>query len=171
MGATTLAILTAGALLLGALPAAAEEAAYAVGERIPPLELDDQHGERHAVDESVKLVLFSRDMDGGDVLREAVGDQTAESLAALGAAYVADIHRMPGLVARFIAIPRMRDRPYPVLLDRDGSATARLPDAEGQATILELDRLTLRAVHHLATVEALRVQLGLEPAAGEAAAE
>lgn len=150
--------------LLGALPGAAEEP-YAVGEALAPFELEDQHGELHALDENVKLVLFSRDMDGGDILREAVAGLGAERLESLGALYLADIHRMPGLVARFIAIPRMRKRPYPVLLDRDGTATARLPDVEGQVTILELDGLTLRAAHHLDSVEAVQARLGGTPEA------
>ena len=153
-------------LLFGALPGAAEEP-YAVGEQLAPIELEDQHGELRALDESVKLVLFSRDMDGGDILREGVAGAGGERLEGLGAIYLADIHRMPGLVARFIAIPRMRDRPYPVLLDRDGTATARLPDVEGQATILELEGLTLRAVHHMDSVEAVQARLGGEPEAAE----
>jgi hypothetical protein len=42
------------------------------------------------------------------------------------------VHRMPGPIRRWIAIPRMRDRSYPVLLDTDGEATAGLPSAEGE---------------------------------------
>ncbi len=146
-------------VLFGVSSATAEEP-YAVGEQLASIELEDQHGELRALDESVKLILFSRDMDGGDILREGVARVGGERLEGLGALYLSDIHRMPGLVARFIAIPRMRDRPYPVLLDRDGKATARLPDVEGQATILELEGLTLRAVHHLDSVEAVQERLG-----------
>lgn len=156
--------------LLGALPAGAEEP-YAVGDRITPLELEDQHGEVRSLDESVKLVLFSRDMNGGDLLRDAVADLGGEGLAGLGAVYIADIHRMPGLIARMFAIPSMRKRSYPMLLDRDGRATSRLPDLEDHATILELDRLTLRAIHHLASVEALQAQLGVTSEGDEAPGE
>ena len=98
--------------------AAADTAPYEVGSRLPRIELADQHGETRAVDEGVRFLLFSRDMEGGDVLREAVDDQDAASLARVRAVYLADIHRMPGLVARLIAVPRMRGRAYPMLLDR-----------------------------------------------------
>jgi len=150
-------------LALGALAAAAAaaEEPYAVGERIAPFELEDQFGDAGAVDESVRFLLFSRDMEGGKILRSAVEGQTRETLARLGAVYVADIHRMPGLIARIFAIPRMRRRGYPMLLDREGAITQRLPDREGQATVLELDHLTLVAVHHFAAPDALRAQLGL----------
>ncbi len=149
--------------------APAEEEPLAIGERLGPISLEDQHGDTHTIDESVRLVLFSRDMEGGEILKTAVADQGAPDLLRLGAAYVADIHRMPGLVARFIAVPRMRDRPYPILLDRDGRASSRLPDAEGRATVLVLDRLTLTGVHHFDDVGALRRHLGLDPEGEEPA--
>ena len=152
-------LLAAGPALLVALAAGGEP--LAIGDRLEPVGLEDQPGESHTIDTAVKRLLFSRDMDGGDVLKEAVADQTGESLGALGAVYVADIHEMPGLVARLFAIPAMRKRAYPVLLDRDGTATANLPDEEGKATILVLDGLVLKEAHHLATVEAVRAQLGL----------
>ncbi len=150
-------------LLLGALAAAAE-APYAIGERIAAFELEDQFGEAGVVDESVRFLLFSRDMEGGKILRRAVEGQTRETLAGLRAVYVADIHRMPGLIARIFAIPRMRRRGYPMLLDREGVITERLPDREGEATVLELNHLTLVAVHHFDDPEAVRTQLGLAPA-------
>ena len=149
--------------------AAADTAPYEVGSRLPRIELADQHGETRAVDEGVRFLLFSRDMEGGDVLREAVDDQDAASLARVRAVYLADIHRMPGLVARLIAVPRMRGRAYPMLLDRTGEATARLPDREGHATVIELDALALRAVDHLASPDEVRARLGL-PAREDASA-
>jgi hypothetical protein len=44
-------------------------------------------------------------------------------------------------VRRLIALPRMRGRPYPVLLDEQGTATAALPAQEGKATVLWLEAL------------------------------
>ncbi|MCP3984898.1 MAG: FAD/FMN-containing dehydrogenase [bacterium] len=152
--------------LLGSLPASAQ-APYAVGDRLVPFQLEDQHEKVRALDKSAKLLLFSRDMNGGDLLREAIAELGAKGLTDLSAVYVADIHNMPSLIASLFAIPRMRDRPYPVLLDRDGSATARLPDVEDQATILELEGLTLRAIHHLDSVEAVKAQLGMAPEASK----
>ena len=56
--------------LLLALAADAEP--YGVGDVVEPFELEDQHGVSHRVDETVALILFSRDMDGGDLLKEAL---------------------------------------------------------------------------------------------------
>ena len=153
-------------LLVWALPLAAiltADAAfgelYAVGDEIAPFTLKDQHGESRTVDASVKVILFSRDMKGGDSLKEGLADVAPEYLNGKKAVYVADISSMPRLIARIFAIPAMRTRPYSMLLDRDGEATARLPDVEGQATLIFLERLTVQRIVHLAEAPAVRREL------------
>ena len=73
--------------------------------------------------------------------------------------YVADISGMPGLVARMFAVPSMRKRPYPMLLDRDGEITARLPDVEGSATLIFCDDLQVTRVLHLTQSSEVRREL------------
>jgi hypothetical protein len=148
--------------MLVAGPALAQH--YAVGDAIEPFTLEDQHGKSRTVDASVKVILFSRDMEGGDILKQGLADVDPEYLNAKQAVYVADISRMPGVIASLFAIPAMRDRPYSMLLDRDGKTTARLPGAEGQATLVFLDRLSVGRIVHVA--EATAVRRELESAAG-----
>jgi len=56
---------------------------------------------------------------------------------------------MPRLVAKLFALPSMRRRPYPMLLDRDGQTTARLPDVAGTVTVISLERLKITRVEQL----------------------
>jgi hypothetical protein len=132
---------------------------YAVGDTIEPFALEDQHGKSRTIDASVKVILFSRDMDGGDILKRGLADVDPGYLDGKSAVYVADISRMPRLVARMFAIPAMRDRPYAMLLDRDGKATARLPAAEGQATLIFLDELAVQRIANVAEAPAVRQEL------------
>jgi hypothetical protein len=136
---------------------------YAVGDKIEPFTLEDQHGKSHIVDASVKVILFSRDMDGGDFLKHGLADVAPGYLNGKKAVYVADISGMPGLIARMFAIPAMRDRPYSILLDRDGETTACLPDMEGQATLVFLDRLTVRRIVNVTEARAVRRELESTP--------
>ena len=53
---------------------------YAVGDEIEPFTLQDQHGESRTVDASVKVILFSRDMEGGDFLKQGLADVAPEYL-------------------------------------------------------------------------------------------
>jgi hypothetical protein len=155
------------AILIGLLVVAIRAGAAPVGQGdvIEPFSLEDQHGTAHRVDGSVAIILFSRDMAGGDVLKEALKDAPPEALSNVHAVYVADISGMPRLVARLFAIPSMRRRPYSMLLDRDGSKTAVFPDLEGQATLIFLDALKVTHVLHLATPSDVRQELNLDAGA------
>jgi len=150
-----------------AAPTLAEEVPvpYGVGDTIEGFSLEDQHGDTGTVDATTRVILFSRDMPGGDLLKEALSDVQAEALEARGAVYVSDISGMPALVSRLMAVPAMRRRPYDLLLDRDGGVTARLPDAIRQATLIHLDALRIERIEHASDVPTIRASLGLEASA------
>ena len=148
-----------------ALAASAEP--VGVGSSIPPIVLEDQHGATRGVDATTRAVFLSRDMDGGAFVREALAEDGAAKLEKVGAVYIADVHRMPGPIRRWIAIPRMRDRSYPVLLDTDGEATASLPSAEGKATWIRLEGLRVVEVRQLGTTAEVVALLGGEAPPGE----
>lgn len=121
------------------LVGAAHGAPLAVGDPMPPLTLEDQHGRAGTVGDGVRVVVVSRDMEAGDVVKKALAGRDQAFLDAHGAVYVANISGMPALVTRLFALPRMRERPYRMLLDRDGSATKDIPAVPGRPTVLTLE--------------------------------
>lgn len=148
--------------------AVAEEPAprpYAIGDLVDPVVLQDQHGHEHLLGEDVRLVLFARDMDAGDLAAEALEDGGAELLEARHAVYVADIHRMPALVSRLFALPSLRRRGYPVWLDREGRETARLPAEPGKLTLLRLRGLRVTGIDYADSAAAVRAALEEGPGA------
>ena len=150
------------AVLLLACPgvAVAEDATrLAVGDVVERFELKDQFDALHAVDATVRVVLFSRDMDGGDLLKQAVAALPEGFLDDRRARYISDISGMPRLIAKLFALPKLRKRPYPLLLDRNGDATAWIPDVEGSGTLVFLDALRITHVAHHASVSAIRTDL------------
>jgi hypothetical protein len=66
---------------------------------------------------------------------------------------------MPGPIRAIVAKPRLRRRPYPVLIDESGTATAALPGGEGKAALIFLDRLKVTRIEQVDSVDALRAAL------------
>jgi hypothetical protein len=122
-------------LLVGA---AAHAAPLAVGDPLPPLALEDQHG-RPGSTGNARVVVVSRDMESGDVVKNALAGRDQAFLDRHGVVYVANINGMPAVITRLFALPRMRERPYRMLLDRDGSATRDVPAVPGRPTVLAVD--------------------------------
>jgi hypothetical protein len=155
-------------LLLGLSAAAASDPLPAsnwigVGDTIPTFTLDDQHGVTREVGHSVRAIVFSRDMDGGDFIKQTLKDKDGAYLADRELVYVADISGMPALVTRMFALPSMRRRSYPLLLDRDGTRTAELPDVAGEATLIRLDALRVTGIQHFDSAEKLAEALAKLP--------
>jgi len=95
-------------------------------------------------------------MAAGDVVKAALGDTEQRVLDERGLVYVADISGMPAVISRMFAIPKMRKRPYRVLLDRDGAVVRDLPRVEGRPTLVALDRLRIVRIEHPASAEELK---------------
>jgi hypothetical protein len=144
-------------ILSAAAPAGAEP--YTVGATLEPFELADQHGQIRRVDAARRVLLFTRDMDAGEVLKQALATDGPAQLEGAGAVYVADVSGMPALVLRMFALRKMKERPYPMLLDRDGKSTARLPAQAGKVTFLVLDALRIAEVRHPGTSDEVRAAL------------
>ena len=116
------------------------------GGAVQAFELEDQFGSVAGANEDTKIILFSRDMEGGDVIKEALSGRDGEFLAERHVVYVADISRMPGLIARFFAVPKMRQYSFPMLLDREGKVTGQWPDEVDRATFITLHGLRIVSV-------------------------
>jgi hypothetical protein len=143
-------------LLLILLSSTALAAPGAAGSRVAPFSLEDQYGDMHAIDGSVRAILLGRDMDASDVLEDALAESGRELLLRTGTVYIADASRMPSFIRRWIAEPRMRRRDYPMLLDRGGDATKELPNEKGKATLIQLDRLEIVKIRHFESSADLR---------------
>ena len=120
------------------LATAAHAGPLAVGDPMPPLALEDQHGKAGSI-AGARVVVVSRDMEAGDVVKKALAGRDQAFLDQHAIVYVANISGMPALVTRLIAMPRMRERPYRMLLDRDGNATKDVPSVAGRPTVLAVD--------------------------------
>ncbi|MBF6034450.1 FAD/FMN-containing dehydrogenase [Pseudomonas sp. P155] len=123
-------------LLFAVFPLCAH--ALETGERLAPWTLLDQYEQPFTLDNSTTSLLVARDMDGAKLIKEALKDQPKGYLEARHAVFVADIQRMPALIAKMFAVPAMRDYHYRVMLDREGRVASRYPGAEGQVLWLQL---------------------------------
>lgn len=148
-------------VFLAFLCAAALRAATPLGTgmRMPAFTLADQHDVQGSVRPDTRCVLFSRDMSAANVVKEALANDPAALIEAAGAVVVSDISGMPSLITKLFALPALRQRPYQILLDRDGKVTANLPSMNGKVTVLQLQALTIERVEYVESADALRAAL------------
>ena len=144
-------------LLLGLLPLWAH--ALEVGERLAPWTLLDQYDQAFTLDNRTETLLVARSMEGAKMVNAALQGQPKGYLEARHAVFLADIERMPRLIAKMFAVPAMRDYSYRVMLDRDGRVAPKYPGAVDSVLWLQLKDGQLVAQHEYATAAQLREAL------------
>jgi hypothetical protein len=126
------------------------------GMPMPEIRLTDQHDVEMTIGPGVRYVVFTRDMDAGNLVKEALAENGGSILESAHAVYVADISGMPAFVTKVFAVPAMRKRGYRIVLDRDGKATTDVPSEEGKITVLDVGNGTVGQIQYVASAEGLR---------------
>ena len=109
------------------------------GERLAPWTLLDQHDVPYTLNDETRILLVARDMDGAKLVNAALEGKPKGYLDERHAVFLADISRMPRIIATLFALPKMRDYNYRILLDRDARIAPRYPAGEGEVLWLQLE--------------------------------
>lgn len=129
------------------------------GERLAPWTLLDQHDVPYTLNDETRILLVARDMDGAKLVDAALEGKPKGYLDERHAVFLADISRMPSVIATLFAIPKMRDYNYRILLDRDARIAPRYQAGEGQVLWLQLDGLQIVAQQVFTRADDLRQAL------------
>jgi hypothetical protein len=116
-------IIGAGCLLL--LPALVY--GQDAGQVQAPWTLLDQFDQAYTLDDQLEILLVARSMDGAKLVNQALQGKPEGYLEERKAVFVADVSRMPALIAALFAVPAMRDYGYRVLLDSGPRVAPRYP--------------------------------------------
>ena len=144
-------------LLLSLLPVWAQ--AVEIGERVAPWTLLDQFDQAYTLDDQAQILLVARGMDAAKLVDAALQGQPKGYLEARHGVFVADIQRMPRLVAKLFAVPAMQSYNYRVMLDRDARIAPRYPAPVDKVLWLQLDNGKLTARHEYGSAVELREAL------------
>ncbi|MFD2190962.1 hypothetical protein [Pistricoccus aurantiacus] len=130
--------------------------AVEVGERLAPWTLKDQFGDSVNLDEQTSLLLVASSRKAAEVMDEALKDSPEGYLEARNTLYVADISRIPGLVAKLVLVPAMRSANYRVLLDRESQVAPQHLGNGDTVLWLDLDDMKVQERREFESAEALR---------------
>ena len=133
--------------LIISLYAAAFAAPCEVGKALAPFSAKDQHDQPFEFKSgALRYLLVSHDMDTGKRANAALHAAGADYLPGKRAAYLANIHGMPG-IGRIFALPKMRKYCHRIILGDDAELITRFPEQTGKVTVLALDGDKVTAIH------------------------
>lgn len=116
---------------------AADAAPLAVGDAVPAISAKDQHGAAYTFTNGTAFLLVAVEMDTAKAANKKLAEQGAGYLEKHSAAYLMDIHPMPG-IAKVFALPKMRKYPHRIVLIETKGVLNWAPTKPGHVTVLVL---------------------------------
>ncbi|HUN00561.1 MAG TPA: hypothetical protein PLI96_08770 [Halothiobacillus sp.] len=101
-----------------------------VGSAFPSLQIRDQHDTPITLPSATSVIVFTDTKavdEWADPVLTALGQQ---QMSTDHLVYLSDIHRMPWLISKMIALPALRERPYSVALIREAPESPVLAEPE-----------------------------------------
>ncbi len=115
----------------------AHAAPLAVGDAMPTIMANDQHGAGFTFTNGIQFLLVATERACASTANHKLAEQGAGYLENHHAAYLMGIHTMP-TVARWFAIPKMKKYPQRIVLVDSAKTLAAFPVQPGCVTVLVL---------------------------------
>lgn len=112
--------------------------ALKVGDSLPEINYTNQWEEPSPIPKETTKVLFISDMDASKIVHPILEKEEKGYLDSKQAALISDIHRMPSLITKFVALPKMKSYPYTLRLVREEKITDPFPRTKGSVTMIQL---------------------------------
>lgn len=120
--------------------------------------LADQFGTYHTVDRHIKRILVSSQKDISAQMNNFLASKPADYLEKRGAVYIANISKMPSLITKYIAIPKLKKYKHTILLLNDES-DERFKTKDEKITLYILKNSIVQDILFLDSVQKLKKYL------------
>ena len=142
-------------------PALALVAPLAVGDALPQLQFENQHGKMEAFPgPDTRVVLFAIEKAPSDEVNTYLTNLGVEAKRKDGIVFLADISGMPGFVTQTFALPKMRKRPYSILLANKAEQAAFMPHEKDAVTVLRVNQGKITHIAYARDAAAIQTALG-----------
>lgn len=128
-----------------------------IGKPFPLSEWQDQFDEKQQITDSTKKIFFLSDMPASKIIHAELENKDSDFLTKHNSMIFSDIHRMPSLISRFVAIPKMKNYKYKLLLIRDDETGKIFPREPEKITAITLDKFKITKIEYISNVDELRL--------------
>ena len=130
-----------------------------VGAQLPSMTLTTQHDKAYSFDNSVKRIVMSAEKQSAGMVTELLDNKAASYLKETNTVYLADMHRMPSLITKFVALPQLREKTYDIVLGREEADLAAFPREKGCLTLIALKEQRIESIKFLCTEDELKASM------------
>ncbi|KAB7885263.1 hypothetical protein GA417_09075 [Poseidonibacter ostreae] len=128
--------------------------ALSIGDTTPTFEIKDQFEKMHKISTDTKTILVAESRSTSVIVREYLLTKDTNFLETNKTQYIADISGMPSLISKFIALPKMKKYPFPILLVNEEQAKS-FSTKDDEITVYTIVEGKVSDVKYIKTTEEL----------------
>ena len=117
------------------------------------------HGRNMKVPNNTKLVIMAFEKDTGALVNDYLNTQSPFYLPKNHAVFIADIHRMPSIITKMFALPKMQKYKHPLYLHYEEQFENFAPHQEEKVTIIRFKDGKASSIDYITTVQELKAAI------------
>ncbi|WP_411822347.1 hypothetical protein [Leptospira sp. 'Mane'] len=133
------------------------------GDLFPQINFTNQFEKEALLSLNIKKIIFVSDMDASKIAHSVLEKDGDAILNQSEAVFISDIHKMPALITRFVALPKMRSYTYTMHLIRDENVGSNIPRKKGSLTLISLEQGKIKSIEFADEVSKLNEFLSSNP--------
>jgi len=108
---------------------------------------------------ATKLVIVSFEKDTGALVNDYLDTKKSSYILDHNAIFIADIHRMPSIITKMFALPKMQEYKHPIYLHYGEQFENFVPHKEEKLTLLRIKGQTVESIAYISTVKELKAAI------------
>lgn len=120
--------------------------------------LSDQFGAYHTVGRHIKTIIFSSQKDTSNDINTYIASKNPNFLKENNAVFIADISKMPAIITRMFAMPKLKKYKHNILLVNNEDDD-RFSEKEEQITIYKLENSVVKKIYYIKSAKEIEKAL------------
>lgn len=130
-----------------------------VGEELSLLQYETQRDEKVTIPTGTRTLVFTSEMEASKIAHEVFEIGGEDYLTQNSTVFISDIHKMPFLISKFVALPKMRKYKYTMHLIKEDGVGSVFPREKGKLTVISLSNFKITSIQYVGSADELKKQI------------
>lgn len=130
-----------------------------VGEELTLIQYETQKDEKVSLSKETRTLVFTSEMEASKIAHELFEVSGDEYLNKNSTVFISDINKMPFLITKFVALPRMRKYNYTIHLIKENGPGNIFPREKGKLTVINLENYKITNIQFIGSVDELKISI------------
>ncbi len=116
-------------------------------------------GNEIKIPKEIKLIIVSFEKDTGALVNEYLNTKSPDYLTKYNSIFIADINKMPSVITKMFALPKLRKYKHPMYLNYDEKFEQSVLGKEEMVTLLHVENSVIKHISFIVRKEELKAAI------------